>query len=454
MDTHEYRRHIGQANILQTDLVPMLISYIDHEEMSDVILRLLINLTNPTLLLYREKIPKDVASRRNFVQLVDILQRYKEAFADQAIWTVLQQRLQKMLQIECNERMDEHSLLIERVLVLIRNVLQVPADPDAERRSDNDASIHDQVLWSLQKSGILDLVLYILSSEGESQFQLHALEILYLMFREQTASGLADSALARTETEKNKDEQELIRIRKYEKEKQQIKPHAGRHSRFGGTFVMRNMKSISDQDMILHQALDKAVKMDFDKEKTKKKRSRFVISETESAEFKRRSAFSIRLFLREFCVQILDTAYNRFVRQARRLLESNSGSEIGNDDSYLLWAIRFFMEFNRLSGDFRLAVVSETLSANTFHYVLTRIQHDADIMQTDKTRARMWGKRLNIAVKCFNELLWSMCRLNASSNEVEKALFRKLQNNVFYMLEFREMVLHLLIGYNENHSTR
>lgn len=444
---------MGQANILQTDLVPMLISYIENEEMSDVILRLLINLTNPTLLLYREKIPKDVASRRNFVELVDILQRYKEAFADQAIWTVLQERLQKMLQIEWNERMDDHNLLIERILVLIRNVLQVPANPDAERRSDNDASIHDQVLWSLQKSGILDLVLFILSSDGESQFQLHALEILYLMFREQTAEGLADSALARTEAEKNKDEQELIRIRQYEKAKQQIKPQSARHSRFGGTFVMRNMKSVSDQDMILHQALDKAVKMDFDKEKVKKKRSRFVIAEGESAEFKRRSAFSIRLFLREFCVQILDTAYNRFVRQARRLLESNSGGEIGNDHSYLLWAIRFFMEFNRLSG-FRLDVVSETMSVNAFHYVLTRIQHDVDIMGTDKERARLWGKRLNIAVKCFNELLWSMCKLNTSTEEVERALFKKLQNNVFYMLEYREMVLHLLIGYNENHCTR
>lgn len=36
-------------------------------------------------------------------------------------------------------------MVLERILVLIRNVLQVPADPDAERRPDNDASVHDQV---------------------------------------------------------------------------------------------------------------------------------------------------------------------------------------------------------------------------------------------------------------------------------------------------------------------
>lgn len=42
------------------------------------------------------------------------------------------------------ERGDEFSLIIERILILIRNVLYVPANPD-EFRPDNDASVHDQV---------------------------------------------------------------------------------------------------------------------------------------------------------------------------------------------------------------------------------------------------------------------------------------------------------------------
>lgn len=86
---------------------------------------------------------------------------------------------------ESVERPDEKGLLIERVLVLIRNVLHVPSNPDVERRADNDASLHDQVLWSLQQAGILDLILYIISSEYESQYHLHAMEIICLMYREQ-----------------------------------------------------------------------------------------------------------------------------------------------------------------------------------------------------------------------------------------------------------------------------
>lgn len=60
-----------------------------------------------------------------------------------------------------------------------------------------------------------------------------------------------------------------------------------------------------------------------------------------------------RLFLREFCVEILESAFNNLMRQVRRTLE-HAGT--GHDDSYLMWALRFCMEFNRLSG-FKLHLV-------------------------------------------------------------------------------------------------
>lgn len=92
-------------------------------------------------------------------------------------------------------RSEEQSLLIERILVLIRNVLQVPANPEAECRADNDASVHDQVIWALHQSGILDLVLFIISSSDENQFHLHCLEIVCLLYREQVSYVLILSIL-------------------------------------------------------------------------------------------------------------------------------------------------------------------------------------------------------------------------------------------------------------------
>lgn len=144
-------------------------------------------------------------------------------------------------------------MLLERILVLIRNVLHVPANPQNEKRADNDASLHDQVLWALHESGICDLVLYILGCEYENQYHLHALEIVFLIYREQKAEKLADSSLRRTATEKVEDEQALVAVRRKEKSIVQSKPAPARHSRFGGTYVYKNVKSISDNDLICHQ---------------------------------------------------------------------------------------------------------------------------------------------------------------------------------------------------------
>jgi len=41
--------------------------------------------------------------------------------------------------------LENQKMTVERILILIRNVLQVPADPSEEMRNDDDASVHDQV---------------------------------------------------------------------------------------------------------------------------------------------------------------------------------------------------------------------------------------------------------------------------------------------------------------------
>lgn len=43
------------------------------------------------------------------------------------------------------DRSDDDQRTVERILILVRNVLHVPPSPDSEQRPDNDASTHDQV---------------------------------------------------------------------------------------------------------------------------------------------------------------------------------------------------------------------------------------------------------------------------------------------------------------------
>lgn len=98
-ETHEYRRYIGHKQLLKSDLLPMLLDCSEDNEVADVLLRLLVNFTNPALLLYREELPKDNVGRRNFLELVEILQRNKESFAKDALWIFLGRRLEKTLEI-------------------------------------------------------------------------------------------------------------------------------------------------------------------------------------------------------------------------------------------------------------------------------------------------------------------------------------------------------------------
>lgn len=98
-DTHEYRRHLGHGKVLESDLIPMLINQMEENEMSDVLLRLLVNLTTPALLLYNETLPKDGPNRRNFLDLTEILQSFKSAFSMPTLWVAITKRLKKCLEI-------------------------------------------------------------------------------------------------------------------------------------------------------------------------------------------------------------------------------------------------------------------------------------------------------------------------------------------------------------------
>lgn len=63
---------------------------------------------------------------------------------------------------------------------------RVPSPPSpAAQRIDDDASIHDRLLWAIHLSGMDDLLLFLSSSSAEQQWSLHVLEIVSLMFRDQ-----------------------------------------------------------------------------------------------------------------------------------------------------------------------------------------------------------------------------------------------------------------------------
>ena len=50
---------------------------------------------------------------------------YKQAFIDEKLWAVLTENLGNLLRKEFDERSEDDRMVIERMLILVRNILQV-----------------------------------------------------------------------------------------------------------------------------------------------------------------------------------------------------------------------------------------------------------------------------------------------------------------------------------------
>lgn len=148
-------------------------------------------------------------------------------------------------------------MLIERILLLVRNILHVPTDLDQEKRIDDDASVHDQLLWAVHLSGLDDLLLFLASSPAEQQWSLHVLEIISLMFRDQNPEQLAGVGKGRLAQERSTDvaELEMLRQREMAEKKTRALQRGNRHSRFGGSYIVQGLKSIGERDLIFHKGL-------------------------------------------------------------------------------------------------------------------------------------------------------------------------------------------------------
>ena len=91
------RRELGQMKLVQTHLVPILCEYSKEEDLFDVTLRLLVNLTNPSLLLFNEELPTEKVTRNYYLQHVSHLQSYKPILSSDKLWVVLTDKLKLLL---------------------------------------------------------------------------------------------------------------------------------------------------------------------------------------------------------------------------------------------------------------------------------------------------------------------------------------------------------------------
>ncbi|XP_021003037.2 protein timeless homolog [Parasteatoda tepidariorum] len=443
-DNHSVLRFLGSIRLVQTDLLPLLKRYEQDDEIFDFVLRLLVALSSPAILLFKEEIPEDKLSHNVYLQLVSYLQTYKDAFTDADAWNALSKRLQNLLETRSVERSEAESLTIERILILIRNILHIPTDDRNLTKTDSDLSSHDKVLLSLRKSKIDVSILYLCANEEEKQFSLHVLEIVSLMLREHSAETLALSNEQRSAAEKEKDVHSLVSALQREQSMKVKNTQSMITSRFNGVYSVKNMKSLSDKDYISHKLITNMedVKFDSNKNAKRKPKNRLPPKDVDQT---RQSTLTVRLFLKNFCKEFLKT-YNKLMALVKKeLIRKSSGD---HDDSYYLWAIEYFMKFNR-HYKFQPDFVSETISVQIFHHIQTQITDYLEMMMADKKKAKVWSKRMQLGVSAYKELLQTLRAMTQSSDSNIKRNADIVISNIFYVIEYREMLLSLLTHYDE-----
>ncbi|GFQ67403.1 protein timeless homolog [Trichonephila clavata] len=443
-ENHSVLRFLGANHLIETDLIPILKRYKDEKEIFDFALRLLVALTSPAILLFNEEIPVDKTSHNVYLELNNHLQNYKKAFFEIDIWKVLYEHLEKRISLRPIERSEEDNLFIERILIVIRNILHIPSDELSLIQTDDNLSPQDRILWNLHLSKIDIIILYLCANEDEYKYCLHIIEILSLMFQEHSSETLATTNAIRSGEEKGKDLQTLMMVREREQNMKYKKIQSMISSRFNGVYRVKNMKSLSDKDYISHKLITNLDDVNFDAQKNAKRKPKNRLP-LKDMDMTRRSTLNIRLFLKNFCKEFLQT-YNKLMATVKReLLRKTSGD---HDDSYHLWAVEYFMKFNRLYS-FQPALVSETISLQMFHHIHTQITNYHEMMLTDKSKAKIWSKRMQLGVSAYKELLETVFTMTKSADINIQQNADVIISSVFYVIEYREMLLSLLFHYDE-----
>jgi timeless len=181
------RRELLKSDIISNDLIPLIkiLKPKKDAELFDLVLRLLVNLTQSALNCFELKIPEDKLQYNIFLEIDNYLLKAKEPFANESFIKIISDRLKEIISKSWEDRPEEEDLIAERILFLIRNILEIKLSDDDENRLETDLNSHDLLLLGFHKANILEIIVEMTSSADHSKYYGNILEIISLILRDQ-----------------------------------------------------------------------------------------------------------------------------------------------------------------------------------------------------------------------------------------------------------------------------
>ena len=464
------RRSLAQVGVVVNDLIPILNEYgLDDPSLFKVLTHMLQNISAPTILLFEEKLPQDKLEKQRYLELVEINRSIKIAFgSSKAIktWSVFAKYMTEYISLSWENRDDDQKSLFQRMLLLVRNLLHIPLDSAQDRSVEGELNPQDRLVSVLDKAGILDIILLLVSSEDEvSEFCFHILEITSALLREQSPEFLAkcfDPAnpdvdlKARSTIERETDDHELGLLVAKEKEKyQRVKPF---YSRFKeATFQVTNLKSLSDKSLIVHKIPQNLefTTLGYHKGNSMKARNRVDLLDPNFSSggpsgIVSRSPPGISRILSKFCHEFLKS-YNDLMMVTEMNLARSK--ENRGDETYYLWASAFFMEFNRFSNP-DVTLVSSTFSVKALHDFHTHLDSCLEKLKAEKKVHIPWSRRLHYALRAYRELIFTLAFSDSSKSQEFAQVTKGVKISIFYEDDYRDLLLMLIKDFNPVKMTR
>jgi timeless len=143
------RKELLKSDVISNDLIPLLksLNAKKEPELFDIVLRILVNLTQSAYNCFEQKIPNDKIHFNTYLQIDNSLKHVKESFADELFARTISHKLNETVGKDWIDRPEEEDIWLERILYLVRNILLIKTcDDENQKRLDTDLNSHDLLL--------------------------------------------------------------------------------------------------------------------------------------------------------------------------------------------------------------------------------------------------------------------------------------------------------------------
>ncbi|KAF2903358.1 hypothetical protein ILUMI_02825 [Ignelater luminosus] len=89
------------------------------------------------------------------------------------------------------------------------------------------------------------------------------------------------------------------------------------------------------------------------------------------------------------------------------------------------------------------------MAMQSFHFVQQQMETYFDTITVEKKNFMPWSRRLHLALLAYRELLLTLTAMDKSPDGTVRDSSKVMKSNIFYVVEYRELLVSLLITFDE-----